>query len=183
VLALFPIFVIKELKMDLKLKIGLSSVMGLGIIATIAATIKTVQLKNLSTPDFTYNAIDLIYRYMTENWVIVIAASIPTLGPLYFIVTGQRTAESFAAPGRNSGLSGKRSGLRRTLGWKLRSSLFRSTEASGSTEGSKYSRMEKGLAGSQTSNYPALFANRDMTEGASRSPDTELMPVMVGGSR
>ena len=71
----------------------------------------------------------------------------------------------------------------RTLGWKLRSSLFRSTEASGSTEGSKYSRMEKGLAGSQTSNYPALFANRDMTEGASRSTDTELIPVMVGGSR
>ncbi|KAK0706041.1 hypothetical protein B0T26DRAFT_625829, partial [Lasiosphaeria miniovina] len=89
VLALFPILVIKDLKIDAKLKVGLCTVMGLGIIATVAAIVKTVELKNLSTPDFTYNAIVLVYWYITENWVIVIAACIPTLGPLYFIVTGQ----------------------------------------------------------------------------------------------
>ncbi|KAK0624997.1 hypothetical protein B0T17DRAFT_466531, partial [Bombardia bombarda] len=82
ILALFPILIIKNLKLDLKVKIGLCAVMGLGIIATVAACIKTVALQNLATPDFTYNAIELVYWFMTENWAIVIAACIPTLGPL-----------------------------------------------------------------------------------------------------
>ncbi|KAK3314345.1 integral membrane protein [Apodospora peruviana] len=147
VLALFPILIIKDLKIEARLKLALCVVMGLGIIATVAAAVKTVQLKNLSTPDFTYNAIDLVYWYMTENWIIVIAACIPTLGPLYFILTGQRTAESFAASpsGRRSGGS---SAKRLLGGWKLRSPIVRShsTDVSHGSDGSsKFSRMEKGL--------------------------------------
>lgn len=77
--------------------------MSLGIIATAAATIKTVELKNLSTPDFTYNATNLVYWFITENWIIIIAACVPTLSPLYFIWTGQRTRESFAVGGSSGG--------------------------------------------------------------------------------
>ncbi len=176
VLALFPILIIKDLKMDFKLKMGLCTVMGLGIIATIAAVIKTIELKNLSTPDFTYEAVDLVYWYITENWVIVIAACIPPLGPLYFILTGQRTAESFAAPG-SGGSSGRRSGFRKTLGWKLRSPFVRSTDASGSNDGSRYSSMEKGLNSSQTSAGQGSFVQRDTTDGASRHSDAHLVPA------
>ena len=67
--------------MKLKFKFGLAAIMGLGLIAVLASIFKTVELKNLGTPDFTYNATDLVYWYITENWVIVIAACIPTLGP------------------------------------------------------------------------------------------------------
>lgn len=102
-LALFPILIIKDLKIELRLKIGLCCVMSLGIIATAAATIKTVELKNLATADFTYNATNLVYWFITENWVIIIAACVPTLSPLYFIWTGQRTAESFAVAGPSGG--------------------------------------------------------------------------------
>lgn len=104
-LAVFPILIIKDLKIQLRLKIGLCCVMSLGIIATAAAAIKTVELKNLATPDFTYNATNLVYWFITENWVIIIAACVPTLSPLYFIWTGQRSRESFAVDG-GSGHSG-----------------------------------------------------------------------------
>ncbi|KAK3320367.1 hypothetical protein B0T19DRAFT_468682 [Cercophora scortea] len=145
-LSLFPILIIKDLKMDLKLRIGLCIVMGLGVIATIAAVVKTVQLKNLSTPDFTYNAIDLVYWYISENWVIIVAACIPTLGPLYFILTGQRTADSFITASsnrrKNNGLSQK------LLRWRLRSPIFWTARSGtiGSDEGSSASTMmEKGM--------------------------------------
>lgn len=100
-LALFPILIIKDLKIELRLKVGLCCVMSLGLIATAAATIKTVELRNLATADFSYNATNLVYWFITENWVIIIAACVPTLSPLYFIWTGQRTADSFAVGGFN----------------------------------------------------------------------------------
>lgn len=105
-LALFPILIIKGLKIQLRLKIGLCCVMSLGIIATAAATIKTVELKNLATPDFTYNATNLVYWLITENWAIIIAACVPTLSPLYFTWTGQRTRESFAGEGASGHSAG-----------------------------------------------------------------------------
>ncbi len=167
VLALFPILIIKDLKIDMKLKIGLCAVMGLGIIATVAACIKTVELKNLATPDFTFQAIDLIYWYLTENWIIVIAACIPTLGPLYFIVTGQRTAESFAAtPGKGSGGgSGTGASTRRRLlsGWKLRSPIVRTTDASVGSD--KFSRLEKGNLSGSSSSQNSTVNDATLTNG------------------
>lgn len=81
--------------MKLKLKFGLAAIMGLGLIAVFASIIKTVELKNLATPDFTHNATDLVYWYITENWLIVIAACIPTLGPLYLVSLGKASKDSF----------------------------------------------------------------------------------------
>ena len=50
-----------NLQMDLKKKFGLAVIMGLGLIAVIASVIKTVEFKNLATPDFTYDATNLVY--------------------------------------------------------------------------------------------------------------------------
>ncbi|CAN8103136.1 unnamed protein product [Discula destructiva] len=153
VLALFPILIIKDLKIDLKMKIALCCTMGLGVIATVAAGIKTVQLKNLSTPDFTYDAVDLIYWYITENWIIIIAACVPTLSPLYFIMTGQRAADSFAVSGskggRRKGSSGSWSRRRVFRKYELRSPIGRVTDGSSVGTGSGYSNMELGLIGKE----------------------------------
>lgn len=73
--------------------------MSLGIFATAASILKTVELHNLATPDFTWNATDLVYWYITENWVIVIAACIPTLAPLYLVLLGKQSRESFCHHG------------------------------------------------------------------------------------
>ena len=81
--------------MKFRTKFGLAAIMSLGLIAVLASIFKTVQLKNLATPDFTYNATDLVYWYITENWVIVIAACIPTLKPLYLVSTGKASRDSF----------------------------------------------------------------------------------------
>lgn len=89
--------------MKLKIKFGLAAIMGLGLIAVFASTIKTVELKNLATPDFTHNATDLVYWYITENWVIVIAACIPTLGPLYLVSLGKASKDSFRRGGTSKG--------------------------------------------------------------------------------
>ncbi|PSN70136.1 hypothetical protein BS50DRAFT_585592 [Corynespora cassiicola Philippines] len=102
-LALLPLFVIRKLQIETKLKVALGVVMSLGVIATAAAIAKTVELHNFSTPDFTYNATNLLYWVITETWLVIIAGCIPTLGPLYFIFTGKRTRESFGAAARRSG--------------------------------------------------------------------------------
>ncbi|KAF2642008.1 hypothetical protein P280DRAFT_397288 [Massarina eburnea CBS 473.64] len=178
VLALFPILIIKDLQIELKLKAALCSVMGMGILATVAAIVKTVELKNLATPDFTYNAIDLIYWFISENWLIVIAACIPTLGPLYFVLLGKRTAESYAAPSRPGsggawgGNNWKWPGIR---SWKMQS--VRSKTSNASSSGGSLSRMEKGhgsLGGSV--NYSS---HRSVDERS----EAELVPIKNVGER
>ena len=69
--------------MDLERNFGLAVIMGLGLIAVIASIIKTVELKNLATLDFAYDATNMMYWYIAENWAIVIPACIITLLPLY----------------------------------------------------------------------------------------------------
>ena len=103
--------------MDFKKKFGLGVIMGLGLIAVIASIIKTVELKNLATPDFTYDATNLVYWYITENWVIVIAACIPTLLPMYLVLLGKASEDSFR---RGSTSEGKTYWFRR---WSMRSWL------------------------------------------------------------
>ncbi|GAP86640.2 putative integral membrane protein [Rosellinia necatrix] len=57
--------------------------MSLGSIATAAAVIKTIQLRNLATPDFTWDAVSLVYWFIAENWIIIIGACVPTIKPLF----------------------------------------------------------------------------------------------------
>ena len=77
--------------------------------ATIAAIVKTVELKNLTEPDFTYETSNLSYWFMTENFTIIIAACIPTLKPL---VTGTSSTSA------NSGPSGKKNQYQSSSGYR-----------------------------------------------------------------
>ena len=44
---------------------------------------KTIELQTLTSNDFTWDATNLGYWFMTENYTVIIAACIPTLRPLF----------------------------------------------------------------------------------------------------
>ncbi|KAI9157925.1 putative integral membrane protein [Paramyrothecium foliicola] len=100
VLALFPIFIIWNVQVPMRVKLGICFLMSLGLVhrsATVAAAIKTVELKNLATPDFTWDAVPLCYWFLAENWIIIICACVPTLKPLFATDTWSRLTNIFSS--------------------------------------------------------------------------------------
>lgn len=163
ILALFPILIIKDLQLEMRLKVALVVVMSMGIVATAASIVKTVEIRNLATPDFTYNATTLVYWFISENWLIILAASIPTIGPLYFVLLGKRTAESFAAPSKP--------GRSTSSWWKQRSFWSAGSHNSGQ---SRTSAMEKGCIPSP-SLIPSSYESAQSIDEQNRSSETELV--------
>ncbi|EFR03424.1 integral membrane protein [Nannizzia gypsea CBS 118893] len=89
-LAIYPIFVIWKLQMSKRTKTCLGCVLALGIVAMIAAIIKTIFLASLTArSDYTYDTISLTIWTNTEQYLIIIAACIPPLGPLLKIAMGK----------------------------------------------------------------------------------------------
>lgn len=83
ILAVFPATFIWQLNMKLRKKIGLIFVMGLGIFSMVATTIKVVQIKSLAAKsDYTYATAWLMIWTSVEQYVIIIAASIPIIVPI-----------------------------------------------------------------------------------------------------
>ncbi|KAL9075328.1 MAG: hypothetical protein Q9161_001705 [Pseudevernia consocians] len=86
-LALFPLIIIYNLQMKLAVKVGLGCAMSLGLFATGAAIVKTIQLKDLTArDDYTYDTVNLVIWLSTEMYVVIIAACLPTLPPLLSIL-------------------------------------------------------------------------------------------------
>ncbi|KAK2795186.1 hypothetical protein FQN52_006116 [Onygenales sp. PD_12] len=118
VLALYPVFIIWNLQMAKKLKIGLTCVMALGVIATAAAVVKTIFLAELAArADYTFDTISLTTWIATEQYLIIIAACIPTLGPLFTVAMGRvpSARRTGATPGyKASDSNGNRRYLQKT---------------------------------------------------------------------
>ncbi|KAL4777259.1 hypothetical protein BDW60DRAFT_520 [Aspergillus nidulans var. acristatus] len=94
VLAVYPLTTIYGLQMALKVKIGLGCVLSLGVIAMIAAIVKTINLASLSArADYPWDTVDLTIWIAIEQYLIILAACIPTLTPLFNIVVRQRTSK------------------------------------------------------------------------------------------
>jgi len=96
ILAIFPAFVVWHLNMKLSMKISLIILMGLGIFAMAGSVVKTVLLKSVGNQgDYTYNTSFLIIWWTVELYLVIIAASIPTLKPLLAKnkATGTSTAQ------------------------------------------------------------------------------------------
>ncbi|PGH36615.1 hypothetical protein GX50_00474 [[Emmonsia] crescens] len=112
ILALYPVFIIWQLQMARNLKIGLTCVLALGIVATAAAIVKTIFLAELvARADYTFETINLTTWISTEQYLIIIAACIPTLGPLFTATTGRTPSgrRAGASPGyRPSGSHSRR---------------------------------------------------------------------------
>ncbi|KAL8795389.1 MAG: hypothetical protein Q9195_002130 [Heterodermia aff. obscurata] len=90
VLAIFPLIIIWNLQMRPVVKLGMGCAMSLGLVATGAAIVKTIQLQQLTArSDYTYETFSLIIWFTTEMYVIIIAACIPTLRPLVRLLHGR----------------------------------------------------------------------------------------------
>ncbi|KAL4950167.1 hypothetical protein BDW69DRAFT_172737 [Aspergillus filifer] len=94
VLAIYPLFTIKDLQMAMKAKVGLGVVLSLGIIAMIAAIIKTTRLPALTLyKDYTWDTVNLTIWVLVEEYIIILAACIPSLTPLFNIVVRHRSSK------------------------------------------------------------------------------------------
>lgn len=86
-LATIPIVFLWNLHMGLKQKVGICALMGLGYFSGICAIVRTVISMQVfqagGLADFSWVIIQLRIWGITENLVGIIAASIPTLKPLY----------------------------------------------------------------------------------------------------
>ncbi|KAL1954638.1 hypothetical protein VTO42DRAFT_879 [Malbranchea cinnamomea] len=84
VLAIYPVFIIWNLHIVRRLKIIVTFVMMLGILAMVAAIVKTTYLNDLGArSDYTFATATLSIWVATEQYIIIIAACIPPLGPLF----------------------------------------------------------------------------------------------------
>ncbi|RHZ50753.1 hypothetical protein CDV55_101866 [Aspergillus turcosus] len=93
VLAVYPLFTIKNLQMATKVKFGLGFVLSLGIIAMVAAIIKTIHLAALTAKsDYTWDTLSLTVWVAVEQYLIILAACIPALTPLFNIIVRRVTS-------------------------------------------------------------------------------------------
>ncbi|KAL3481359.1 hypothetical protein BJX99DRAFT_271289 [Aspergillus californicus] len=81
VLAFFPASMFWNLNMEWKRKLSLSCLMGLGIFAMVVSVVRTVQLKAIGS-DLTYDMANLSIWWTLEAYLVILAASIPTLRPI-----------------------------------------------------------------------------------------------------
>lgn len=85
-LALYPIHLISRLQVSVRMKIGLSFLLGFGLLATVCTVAKTVQLTNLihadEDLDITFFIARLALTTIVEAWIVMIVGCIPPLRPL-----------------------------------------------------------------------------------------------------
>lgn len=71
-------------------KFGLGCAMSLGLFATGAAIIETIQPQALmARADYTYDTVNLVIWFTTEMYVVIVAACVPTLRPLLPFLHGK----------------------------------------------------------------------------------------------
>ena len=125
-LALLPISIIWNLRLDWHKKLGLSVLVGMGVFAFICAVIKTSKLPELNArADITFVTVSLWIWTANETNILILAASIPTLRPLYLILFNRPGSKSY----RNKDFGRTR--------WEGQLKLGRTTAPSGITESVK----------------------------------------------
>ncbi|KAJ5655973.1 hypothetical protein N7507_007923 [Penicillium longicatenatum] len=82
-LAIVPIHMLIPLRIDRKLKWGLSFLMGCGIFAGVAAIVRTWAASFILTTDSSYG-VGILFRWgEVEEWIVLITMSIPPVWPLF----------------------------------------------------------------------------------------------------
>ena len=171
-LALLPITIIWNLRLDWQKKMGLSTLMGLGVFAFICAVIKTTKLPELNARgDLTFITVSLWIWTANETHVIILAASIPTLRPLYLTVFNRPGGELY----RNKDFG------QTSLGGKIKTGrtaapcgTSESTEAVGAVK-VDYSRLELG----QHERGPETFVLDISSYSRSKDVDVEHTTVQA----
>lgn len=104
-LAIIPISIIWNLQLNWHKKLGLSALMGMGVFACICAAIKTSKLTELNArADITFITVDLWIWNANESNVVILAACMPTLRPLFLVLFRRPGSENYRAKsyGRSS---------------------------------------------------------------------------------
>ena len=110
-LVILPISIIWNLQLNWHKKVGLSALMGIGVLACICAAIKTSKLTELNArADITFITVDLWIWNINETNVVILAASIPTLRPLFLVLFQRPGSENYR--GKSYG-SSSRAGKRK----------------------------------------------------------------------
>ncbi|KAL8745454.1 MAG: hypothetical protein Q9184_007872 [Pyrenodesmia sp. 2 TL-2023] len=97
-LAIIPVDIIWKLKMARKKKLWLCVLLGMGILpsAGVCAAIKTSQLRTVTKKtDITWKLAQYLLWNALEVNVIIVAACIPTLRPLFLVAFKQAGAEAY----------------------------------------------------------------------------------------
>ena len=83
-LAIFPVSIVQELQISLWRKVTLVFLLGSGVLAAVAAAIKTSKLPLLNDHrDITRSLIPTLVWAATECCVVIVAACVPTIRPLF----------------------------------------------------------------------------------------------------
>ncbi|KAG8532526.1 uncharacterized protein KY384_002403 [Bacidia gigantensis] len=84
VLALYPVIVFWNLKISLRMKIGLCLLMAGGLVAAVGGVMKTINIKFIEAQDDkNYFIANLVIWAYTESWLIIILGCLPPLRPLF----------------------------------------------------------------------------------------------------
>lgn len=83
VLTVLPILILMKLNMELRTRVALCVILGLSFFAGVACIVKTIELRALGDRlDFTYSTANFVIWFTVEQYIVIIAASIPTIRPL-----------------------------------------------------------------------------------------------------
>ncbi|KAM5437515.1 hypothetical protein McanMca71_000871 [Microsporum canis] len=83
ILAGYPIIVISNLRMPLRTKITLSIILSLSLIAFVAPVMKAYYIYRIgNSSDYSWKMADLAIWGALKHYLVIVTASIPTLGPL-----------------------------------------------------------------------------------------------------
>lgn len=108
-LALLPITIVWNLKLDMKRKIGLCLLLGTGIFTGICAAIKTTLLEDFaSQTDLTWATYGAFAWASLEIALVMICGSVPTLKPLYDYFAHNKPLGPHKRPQASSGKSSYR---------------------------------------------------------------------------
>ncbi|KAI0018446.1 hypothetical protein F4780DRAFT_781447 [Xylariomycetidae sp. FL0641] len=83
VLALLPWNIIMNMGMLKREKVGVAVAMSMGALAGVAGIVKAVKVASMTSPDITYDRVDLTIWTLAEPAISIMAACIPILRMLY----------------------------------------------------------------------------------------------------
>ncbi|KAJ5995671.1 hypothetical protein N7481_002648 [Penicillium waksmanii] len=82
-LATYPVHLFWSLQMKWRIKVALSTLMGLGWIAAVCSAFKCYELRTLTkTKDVTYALSRLLIWASTEAWIVIVVGCVPPIRPL-----------------------------------------------------------------------------------------------------
>ena len=81
--AILPIFFLWKIQMKKRIKVAICILMGLGVFTGIFAIARTVLLSDLHVDDLTWSLVPLSIFATLESLLSIIAATIPTIQPLF----------------------------------------------------------------------------------------------------